>query len=234
MMPTPSGVGTRGRASPMELARHTAVGIHGKGFTLDGVVTSPLEAGRRHPAVLVCHPHPLLGGDMDNAVVVSICQALAGAGIASVRFNFRRAGEAAELERSAVEDVAAAFDMLRASDGVDGGKVGVAGYSFGASAILNALPRIKRARAFVFVAPSVRSVEQAAPALKGDGRPKLFLVGGQDRLVPAEKLQQLAKPLPSAAVQVVEGADHGWHGREQEAAHLAAEFLARSLGHAGR
>src|SRR3989304_3857457 len=43
----------------------------------------------RRPGVAVCHPHPLYGGDMENNVVVSLCGALADAGVAALRFNFR-------------------------------------------------------------------------------------------------------------------------------------------------
>ena len=40
------------------------------------------------PAVAVCHPHPLYGGDMNNPLVVGICEGLVAAGIAALRFNF--------------------------------------------------------------------------------------------------------------------------------------------------
>ena len=39
---------------------------------LDGVLQLP-DAPGPLPAVAVCHPHPQMGGDMDNAVVRVIC-----------------------------------------------------------------------------------------------------------------------------------------------------------------
>jgi len=59
-------------------------------LTLEGILHEP--ALTPFPAAIVCHPHPLYGGDMNNNVVVAVCQALAEAGIAGLRFNYRGVG----------------------------------------------------------------------------------------------------------------------------------------------
>lgn len=51
------------------------------------------EHARPETAVLICPPHPFLGGDMDNNVVVALTQALAGAGLPVLRFNYRGIGQ---------------------------------------------------------------------------------------------------------------------------------------------
>jgi alpha/beta superfamily hydrolase len=58
-----------------------------------------LEAAWHHPdgmgpfpGVVVCHPHPLHGGDMSNNVISAICETLAKHSIAALRFNFRGVG----------------------------------------------------------------------------------------------------------------------------------------------
>ena len=58
---------------------------------LEGMTVVPESKGP-FPGVVVCHPHSLYGGEMNNNVVVPICQALAQASIASLRFNFRGVG----------------------------------------------------------------------------------------------------------------------------------------------
>ena len=56
-----------------------------------------LEAVLREPpqpvaAAVVCHPHPLYGGTMNNNVVYRAAKALTDGGLATLRFNFRGVG----------------------------------------------------------------------------------------------------------------------------------------------
>src|SRR5438094_7859543 len=95
-----------------------------------------LPAGERGTAgVVVAHPHPLRGGSMDNNVVWAVCQGLAAAGIASLRFNFRGVdrSEGAYAEGvDEVDDILGALAFLAAQPQIDADRVGLAGYSFGA------------------------------------------------------------------------------------------------------
>src|SRR4030042_478775 len=47
------------------------------GLRLEGMLHRPAGASL-FPAVAVCHPHPLYGGDMGHSVVVAVCAARAG------------------------------------------------------------------------------------------------------------------------------------------------------------
>jgi alpha/beta superfamily hydrolase len=108
-------------------------------LTLVGVLHRPQGTGL--PAVAVCHPHPLYGGDMENNVVVSLCGALADAGVAALRFNFRGVGGSGGSHGGGIgerQDALAALDFLAGVAGVDGGGLGLAGYSFGALVALGA------------------------------------------------------------------------------------------------
>jgi len=44
---------------------------------------------------VVCHPHPLYGGTMDNKVVYTVARALEQLGAPAIRFNFRGVGASA-------------------------------------------------------------------------------------------------------------------------------------------
>ncbi|MGP0054951.1 MAG: alpha/beta hydrolase, partial [Steroidobacteraceae bacterium] len=44
---------------------------------------------------VLCHPHPLYGGTMDNKVVYTVARALQSSGVATLRFNFRGVGASA-------------------------------------------------------------------------------------------------------------------------------------------
>jgi len=82
--------------------------------------------------VVVTHPHPLYGGDMDNPVVDEIARSFFEQGFTTLRFNFRGTGKSSGMFENGIgegDDVKAALAYLKAS-GIFG--VYLAGYSFGA------------------------------------------------------------------------------------------------------
>src|SRR6478752_4139899 len=74
---------------------------------------------------VVCHPHPLYGGNRFNNVVEALFGALPAAGFTTIRFDFRAAHDHGVAERL---DAIAAIDAVAG----DGSPVVLAGYSFGA------------------------------------------------------------------------------------------------------
>src|SRR3989442_4262260 len=52
--------------------------------------------------VVICHPHPLYGGDMDNPVVVRVQEVCADLDLATLRFNFRGVGGSGGSHRGGV------------------------------------------------------------------------------------------------------------------------------------
>ena len=82
-------------------------------------------------AVVISHPHPLYGGNMDNPVVLVIEQACFECGFSTLRFNFRGTGSSTgSFDEGAGEqnDVRAAFAWLEQQGYHD---IMLAGYSFG-------------------------------------------------------------------------------------------------------
>ena len=223
------------RLTPIALEHHsvrqTAVGFKSKGLSLEGVLATPQDVPGPHPALLVCHPHPKLGGNMENPLVTTICRAAADEGVASFRFNFRGVGESeGEFDDGEGEqqDVRSALDLLKRWPGLDGKRLAVVGYSFGASAVLNAIGRLKAARCFALIAPSLSSAR--AKKTGRDKRPRLFVVGQRDGLVPSVELQRALDDMRSPAnLYEVPGADHGLVGHEMSVARRVIEFVNDNL-----
>lgn len=81
--------------------------------------------------VVVTHPHPLYGGNMDNPVVVQIAQSFYTAGFTTLRFNFRGTGQSSGMFDNGAgeqDDVRAALSVLK-DQGIT--EPFLAGYSFG-------------------------------------------------------------------------------------------------------
>ncbi|MFP6678959.1 MAG: alpha/beta family hydrolase [Dehalococcoidia bacterium] len=195
---------------------------------VNGVIVQPSPGEAPYPAVLVCHPHPLFGGDMNSSVVVAICAALAEHGIASLRFNFRNTGDGETLDESSARDVESGLQLLDEWEMVNSVRLGVVGYSFGAAAMARASDNLGTAKAFAFVAPPVSVIKKSS--LGTDPRPRYFLVGGRDRLVNPEALSELVSGMNSPTTfETLDGADHMLAGYEKKVAKQVADFMASKL-----
>jgi len=161
---------------------------------------------------VVCHPHPLYGGDMDNPVVIRAAEVARAAGYATLRFDFRGAGGSEGVHdkgRGEQEDVRAAMAAL-ATHLPAGSRVGVMGYSFGAAMAARATRPGAPEVPLGLIAPPLGMYEldflQASP-----GR-LLLVAGAADSYCPVEALHRLAA-LTSAEERIIEGADHFFFGK---------------------
>ena len=182
-------------------------------ITLEGVWHYP-EAISPLPGVIVCHPHPLYGGDMNNGVVLAICRELAQRQIAALRFNFRGVGRSGGNFSNGIgeqEDVKAAISFALESSNT--ANIGLAGYSFGASVALPVALKDERVSLLAMVSPALS--ESDWEQLKSYPGPSLIISGEDDLLVPASRIRQLAKEVSEPKnIEIIEGADHFWNGHE--------------------
>lgn len=200
------------------------------GVVLEGVLEMP-GSGGPVPAVAVCHPHPLYGGDMHNNVVEAICQALARESIATLRFNFRGVGRSEGSHQDGIgeqDDVRGALDFLQSREGVDRDRLGLAGYSFGTMVAAPVALEEERVRAMALVSPflddAVWERMKAARALR------LFVCGSEDSFISHHKVRRLAgEAAIPAGCEVIFGADHFWWGFEGRMAPLVSAFFHEAL-----
>jgi alpha/beta superfamily hydrolase len=180
----------------------------------------------RDVGVVLCHPHPLHGGDMHSNVVSAVAKALWQHDVATLRFNFRGTGASEGMHGGGDTegaDVAAAVTYLLDCQPVP--RVVVLGYSFGAGVGLLAGAADPRVTALVGVAPPV--VRRDFSSLLTCPKPKLFVVGDRDHVCPLPALQDLLARCPEPkALTLIPGADHFFLGHEAEVAQAVVTFLA--------
>jgi alpha/beta superfamily hydrolase len=197
-------------------------------LSLEGVSSVP-EGKGPFAAVMVCHPHPLYGGTMDNNVVIAICRALMQTSITSLRFNFRGVGGSQGEHAEGVgeqDDVAAALSFLASMEGVDQDRIGLCGYSFGAGIALEVAARNEKVKALALVSPMLSHPSPIESYVK----PKLLLWGSQDLALPAADLKSFTEGLPGPKqYEVIPGADHSWRGYEDKLAPRVAAFFTETL-----
>jgi uncharacterized protein len=211
--------------------RQTAISFKSKGLTLEGVLTVPQGQTGPFPAAVLCHPHPLFGGTMDNAVITAVAGALDNLDIATLRFNFRGVPPSEgkfDDGKGEQQDVRAALDIMKRWPDIDGKRLALVGYSFGAQVVLRGLGKYGAAMALVLISPPL-PVFDDSPIAKST-RPKLFLIGSRDRLIGPEQLRKRVDALPPPTeFREIPEADHMWRGHEREAAQHVADFLTAVL-----
>ena len=190
--------------------------------------------------LVVCHPHPLYGGDMDNPVVVRVADVGGELGLATLRFNFRGVGGSTgshgggEAEEA---DVEAALGWM--TQHVE--RVALVGYSFGAAVCAAVGARWPRVAGLALVAPAIGAgtgrpgrTEGGLIQMLGAGTgrpvctegglirllgspgapsPVLIVAGDSDEYCPVGALHRLRRELPRAHVQIVAGANHFFFGK---------------------
>ena len=179
-----------------------------------GVVAAPGVGGAASYAV-VCHPHPLYGGTMDNKVVTTVARALQDAGMPTLRFNFRGVGASAGVFDRGVGETADADAV--ASWGAQrwpGRTMVLAGFSFGAYVALRLAQR-RVPRHLITVAPAISLFDVSAMAVPPC--PWLVVQGDADEVVdPVAVLNWVNGLHPKPRLVVLNGVGHFFHGRLQE------------------
>ena len=199
-------------------------------LSLEGVLNVP-EGKGPFPAVIVCHPHPLYGGNMDNNVVYSLCEALTGASFISFKFNFRGVGRSQGKFSQGIgeqEDVSAAISFVSGVAEADLERIGLVGYSAGAGFAFPVGVEDTRIKALVAVSPPLSMFD--FESLKDCLKPKLLLSGSGDDFTPVTQFLQFCQNLPDPKECLsIEGADHFWWGYEFEVASKVTAFFTKAL-----
>jgi hypothetical protein len=192
---------------------------------LEGILHLPGGRGP-FPACVICHPYPPAGGSMEVPVVAAIAHALAQAGVAALRFNFRGVGAstgAFDDGQGEVNDVAGALDWLSAQPEVDSDRLALVGYSFGAVMALVNAASDDQARPLVLIGIPL-SWNLPLPDLYHSAC--LLIAGEIDQFCPLSELRAFAQQQEGAVkIDVIAGADHFLFGYESEVANAAVGFL---------
>lgn len=162
---------------------------------------------------VVCHPHPLHGGTMDNKVVTTLVRTYRELGIPVARFNFRGVGGSEGRHDNGIgeiDDLRAVVEWFARLAKAD--KVLLAGFSFGTGVVSNYCGLDSAVAHAVFVAPPVGRYNFAP--VGGYSCPVCVVMGDQDELVDAADVYRWADSLEPAPVVIrIPEATHFFHGQ---------------------
>jgi alpha/beta superfamily hydrolase len=163
---------------------------------------------------VICHPHPLYGGTMQNKVVTMLDRSLHELGLVTWRFNFRGVGASAGVHDHGIgeqQDLAAVVEQ--ATQHHPGLPLWLAGFSFGAWVSARQAAALGAAK-LISVAPPVGKWDYSdvAPAC-----PWTVIQGDADEVIDASHVfDWFDRMHPQATLLRFDGAGHFFHGRMTE------------------
>lgn len=187
------------------------------------------------PLVLVLHPEPNLGGNMNNRVSLGMYNHFRNRGFSVLRFNFRGVGRSignytdGEGELS---DAATALDWIE-SQCPNARSCWVAGFSFGAWIGMQLMMRRPEIHGFVAVTPP--AIERDFSFLAPCPSSGLVIHGGDDATVPAKEVSLLVERIQTQKgvnvdLRTVAGANHFFTDHLDQLLEELADYLDNAVG----
>ena len=173
--------------------------------------------------IVICHPHPLMGGSMHNNVVEAIRDAFALQNYTTLRFNFRGVGTSTgnyDEGRGEQSDILSAQKFLQIN-GIE--KIVLAGYSFGAWVGSKVLEQSdQQFVAGVLVSPPLNLFDFNWKNLKN--KIDLAVSGDRDQYCDAEVLKKKVDEI-NCPIEIISGTDHFFSGKEKELIDILLKYI---------
>jgi alpha/beta superfamily hydrolase len=205
------------------------------GIPVEGGATSIeglFEQGRIGRNAILCHPHPLYGGNMHNNVVQAARQTFAGLGWGTLRFNFRGTGASGGNPAEGKKD---ALDLIAISEFLTArspGHIDLAAYSYGAWAAMEAVRMGLCPDLLILVSPPLDFI--SFEGLRLPDVPSLVTIGNQDDFCSVESLKKWLRGQQhtNVTLEILPYVDHFYWGAERELSAKIEAFLLqfRDLG----
>ena len=184
----------------------------------------PAEADAPRRFGVVCHPHPLYGGRLDNKVVYTLARACVELGVPSIRFNFRGVGASAgQYDEGRGETADALAVIAYGRERWPGAALWLAGFSFGGAVAVRAAAQAQPEE-LITVAPGITRV--AMEGIASPACPWLIVQGDADDVIEPAAVQEWARrQSPAPDLRLLPGAGHFFHGRLHELRQIVLDFL---------
>jgi alpha/beta superfamily hydrolase len=196
--------------------RPEPVTINGPAGALQLVVES-LDPEPPPAFMVLCHPHPLHGGTMDNKVVTTLARCAHELRIPSIRFNFRGVGNSAgtfDEGRGEALDTQAVIDYGRQR--WPQAPLWLGGFSFGGRVALRASTgaQVGRVEKLVTVAPAFTGDYASPQEVRAPQCPWLIVQGDADEVIdPLLNIEWAGRINPAPQLVVLPGVGHYFHGK---------------------
>ncbi|OOZ40149.1 hypothetical protein BOW53_08785 [Solemya pervernicosa gill symbiont] len=186
--------------------------IPGPSGQLELLTSYPECYNDSHPIVVICHPHPLYGGSLQNKVVHTLAKTFNDLGLLSITFNFcgvEKSNGQFDHGIGETDDLLAVVKLFQQRH--PGAPIWLAGFSFGAYVALRGHVDAAAER-LLLVAPPVKMFDfEETPNVE---IPWTVIQGGRDEVTPPEAVAEWVESQPNRPdFRWLTTADHFFHGQ---------------------
>jgi hypothetical protein len=203
----------------------TSIIIPSGDIKLEGIIHRP--TAQPVAGAVVCHPHPLFGGSMENSVVMAVSDALCERGMSVLRFNCRGAGKSEGSYgwiKKDKADVRSAVSFISSEESLE--SIALVGYSWGCWVGFSSIIDDPRVKVLIGISPSIDAYD--FNFMIDCTKPKLFIVGDNDKFISKSDFLVFYEKLSSPKEYLfVQGTDHFYVGKESVVSDKCSEFLSR-------
>jgi alpha/beta superfamily hydrolase len=183
--------------------------LQGPAGILEAILTQPIETAAT--VAIICHPHPLYGGSLQNKVVHTLMRTFRELNITSVRFNFRGVGKSEGIYDHGVGETDDLLAVIKwVMDEFPHARIWLAGFSFGAFVVANAATKvIVKIEQLIMVAPPVGKFDFSNIAFINNSI--CVVMGDQDEVVEPHAVEKWVHQHRDVELLWLPGADHFFH-----------------------
>ncbi len=195
--------------------KQTYLFLHGNVGKIELLVSPKkptIDSTAKNIIAIICHPHPLHAGTMDNKVVFTLHKAFSDYGCSTVRFNFRGVGRTEGVHDNGLGETDDLLTIVRWVKSTNPNcEIILAGFSFGAFISFKA-SKIINCKLLVSVAPVIhhQNYQDYLPL----SCPWLAITAEHDEIIPP---QMIAGWMQANSVDVtlinISDCDHFFHGQ---------------------
>ena len=179
--------------------------------------------------LVVCHPHPQMGGTMNAPLLLALRDHMIPAQWNVLRFNYRGIGGSEGQSSTGTDELQDAAGALDVAESL-GVPIALCGWSFGAAVAIRTAATREGLVGCVGIAPAIdpkpgitEGVSDAVPKC-----PALVIVGSNDDLVSPSRARTWADDVGADAV-IMEGANHFFWGKYEGLSQAVSSWLADRL-----
>ena len=186
--------------------------INGPAGNLELLAEEPENMAIDSPIAIICHPHPLYGGTMQNKVVHILAKSCLELGMPAIRFNFRGVGQSeGHFEHGLGEQQDCIAVAKWARQQYPDRPVWLAGFSFGSFVAYQSFNEIKAGR-LLLVAPPVGLFQ--FQQMDDINIPWCVIQGKEDEITPPKSVENWVNSQSVAPeFHYLDGVSHFFHGK---------------------